>query len=65
MKKLKTPKESAVFDYIGHNGSFDDFATLIKESDEVRLLLRELLLILRDDQPISRYVELIPLELFS
>ena len=47
--KVKSPKESAVFDHIfhtGHNASFDDFETLVKESDELRLLLRESLLIL-------------------
>ena len=43
-KKVKIPKESGVFDhifYMVHNASFDDFETLIKESDEFRLLLRE------------------------
>ena len=43
-KKVKIRKESGVFDhifYMVHNASFDDFETLIKESDEFRLLLRE------------------------
>ena len=31
---------------MGHNGSFDDFETLVKECDEFRLLLRESLLII-------------------
>ena len=50
-KKVKSPKESAVLDHIvhvGHNASFDDFETLVKECYEFRLLLRESLLILRD-----------------
>ena len=67
-KKVKISKESAVFDHIvhtGHNASFDDFETLAKERDEFRLLLRESLLILRDDPPLNRYVKSIPLELFS
>ena len=41
-KKVKIPKESAVFDHIfhaDHNAIFDDFETLAKEFDEFRLLL--------------------------
>ena len=67
-KKVKSPKESAVFHHIfyaGHNASFHDIETLVKESDEFRLLLRESLLILRDDPPLNRYVKSIPLECFS
>ena len=67
-KKVKSPKESAVFDHIvhtGHDASFDDFVTLVKDCDEFRLLLRESLLILRDDPPLNRYVKSIPVELFS
>ena len=67
-KKVKSPKESVVFDHIvhtSHNASFDDFETLAKECDKFRLLLRESLLILRDDPSLNRYVKLIPLELFS
>ena len=43
-KRVRSPKESAVFDHIvhtGHNASFDDFEILVKECDEFRLLLRE------------------------
>ena len=50
-KKVKSPKESVVFDHIihtGHNASFNDFETLIKECDDFELLLRWSLLILRD-----------------
>ena len=67
-KKVKSQKESAVFDHIfhtGHNPNFDDFKTLVKESDEFRLLLRESLLMLRDDPPLNRYVKSTPMELFS
>ena len=67
-KKVKSPRESAVIDYIshmGHNASFDDFKTLVKECDEFRLLLRESLLILRDDPILNRYANSIPRELFS
>ena len=47
-KKIKSSKESAVFDIVhtGHNAIFDDFETLVKECDEFRLLLRKSLLIL-------------------
>ena len=67
-EKVKSSKESAVFDHIvhiGHNASFDDFKTLVKVFDDLRLLLRESLLILCDDPPLNRYVKSIPLELFS
>ena len=67
-KKVKSPKESVVFDHIihtCHNASFNDFETLIKECDDFELLLRGSLLILRDDPPLNRYVNSIPLELFS
>ena len=49
---------------MGHNASFDDFEILVKECDNFRLLLRESLLILRDDPPLNRYVTSIPLEPF-
>ena len=67
-KNVKSLKEIAVFYRIvhtGYNTSFDDFETLVKECDEFRLLLRESLLILRDDSPLHRHVKSIPLELFS
>ena len=54
-KKVNSPKDRAVFDHIfhtGHKASFDDFETLVKECDEFRLLLRESILILRDDPPL-------------
>ena len=51
--------------HAGDNASFDDFETLVKEPDEVRVLVRVSFLILRDDPPLNRYVKLIPLELFS
>ena len=53
-KKVKSPKESAVLDHIvhkGQNASFDDFETLVRVW---KLLLRESLLILRDDPPLNR-----------
>ena len=50
---------------MGHNTSFGDCETLVKESDEFRLFLRESFLILRDDPPLNRYVKLMPVELFS
>ena len=58
-KKVKNPNESEVSDHIvhtGHNASFNDFETLVKEYDEFRLLLTESLLILRDDPPSNTYL---------
>ena len=66
-KKVKSPKESAVFDHtfhMGHNASFDDFKTLVKEFYEFSLFLRESLLILRDDRTLNKYVKWTHLELF-
>ena len=63
----KNPKEGAIFDHIlhtGHNPSFDDFETLVKDSNELRLLLRESLLISSDESSLNKYVKSIPLELF-
>ena len=51
--------------HTGNNASFDSFETLVKEHDEFRLLLREPLLVLRDDPQLNKYVKSIPLELFS
>ena len=51
-KNVKSLTESTAFNHIfhtGHNASFHDFETLVKESDEFRLLLRDLFFILRDD----------------
>ena len=59
-KEVKSPKESAAFNHIfhtGHNASFDDFETLVKESYEFILLLRRSFLILRDDPPLKRHVK--------
>ena len=42
---------------MGHNTSFDDIQNLVKESDGFRPLLRESLLVLRDDRPLNRYVK--------
>ena len=56
---------SSKYDHMDHNISFDDSGTLVKECNEFRLLLRESLLILRDDPPLNRYVKSIPQELLS
>ena len=65
-KKVKSLKESTVFDHIvhtGHAASFDDFETLVQECDGFRLVLRESLLIFCDDPPLNRYDKSIPIEL--
>ena len=63
-KKVKSPKESEVFDHIyhtGHNASFDYFETVVKKN---LYSFSEPLLILLDDPPLNSCVKLIPLELF-
>ena len=67
-KRVKTPKEGAILDHIihsGHTPSFDDFSILVKDSNEFRLLIRESLLISRDNPSLNRNIQSIPLELFS
>ena len=67
-KKVKSPKQRAVLYHIFHTGdnaSFDNFEKLVKESVEIRLLFREPLLILHDNQHLNRYVKSISVELFS
>ena len=61
MRRSKNPKESALFDHIfqtGHYTGFDDFETVVKESVEFRLLLRDSLLMMHDDKTLNRYVNL-------
>ena len=65
-KKVKIPKESAVFNHIvhtSHNASFNDFETFVKECGNFRIFFRESLLILRDDPPLNWYVKSVPLKL--
>ena len=45
-KKVKSPKDSAVFDHIVHMSHNATFKTLVKKCDEFRLLLRDSLLII-------------------
>ena len=66
-KKVKSLKESIMFNPIFHTGhsiNFEKFKILAKESHEFRLLFRELLLISHDDPPLNKYVEFIPREFF-
>ena len=68
MRRRKNPNESALFDHIfqmGHYTSFDDFETLVKESVEFRLLLRDSLLIMHDDKLLNRYVNVNKAGLFE
>ena len=68
-KKSKGPKESDIVDHIllaGHNPSFNEFETLVKESNEFRFLLRESILTSHDEPSLKKYVKpLKPLELFT
>ena len=50
---------------MGHYTSFDDFETLVEESVEFRLLLRDSLLIMHDDKPLNRYVNVTNAGLFE
>ena len=67
-KFVKTPKKSAIFDYIlldGHKASFDIFSILLKESNTFKLQLKESLLISRDKLVLNKNIYSFPLELFS
>ena len=58
-------RTSNPFSLNGSYASFDDFETLVKESDEFRLHLRKLLLIVRDDPPLNRNVKSFHLKFFD
>ena len=64
-KKVKSSKESAVFDLIfhaGHNATFDDFETLVRVWWWIQTLSQ--FLMLRDDPPLNIYVTSIRLNFF-
>ena len=67
-KFVKTPKKSAIFDYIlldGHKASFDIFSILLKESNTFKLQLKKSLLISRDKPVLNKNIYSFPLELFA
>ena len=66
-KKVKSPKESPIYDHIFrrvYNPSFDGFETIFKNSSKFRLLIRLSLLISRDEPSLSKYNKSIPLMLY-
>ena len=66
-KFVKTPKKSAIFDYMsldGNKASFDNFSIVLKETNPFKLQLKESLLISRDKLILNKNIYSFPLELF-
>ena len=65
-KVVKTPKKS-IFDMLldGHKASFDNFSILLKESNPLKLQLKESLLISLDKPILKKNIYSFPLELFD
>ena len=67
-KRLKNIKQSAISDSLlqcNYTINFDNFDILAAESNKLKLLLRESLLIKRDKPILSRTIKSFPLELFD
>ena len=67
-KRIKKPKESAVNEnllYFGDDANFESFEILAKESNAIKLAIKESLLISRDKPPLNKNIYSIPLQIFS
>ena len=67
-KFVKTPKKSAIFDYMlldGRKASFDNFSILSKQNNAFKLQLKESLLISRYKPILNRNIYSFRLELFD
>ena len=56
----KVPEESAISDTIlntDHNVSFNDFEILVKDSNELKLFIRESVLIWCDERSLKNYMK--------
>ena len=67
-KKVKTPKSSAIIEHLiftEYDASFNDFKILTKETNGFKLLIKESLLIARDNPSLNKNIYSTPLELFT
>ena len=67
-KFVKTPRKSAIFDYMllnGNKASFDNFSILLRESNPFKLQLKKSLLISRDKPILKKNIFSFSLELFD
>ena len=67
-KRVKNTKKSAIIDHIleqGHDADFSDFTILTRETNGFKLLIKESLLISRDNPPLNKNIFSTPLELFT
>ena len=67
-KFVKTPKKSAIFDHMlvdCHKACFDNFSTLLKESNAFKLQLKESLLISCNNLILNKSIYSFPSELFD
>ena len=66
-KRLKTIKQTAISDHLllcNSNIEFTNFEILARESNDFKLLIKESLLIMRDDPLLNRTIKSAPLKLF-
>ena len=66
-KRVNNNKKSAVKDhclFFNHVGLFEDFSILTYESNPFKLLIKEALLVSRDNLLLNKHVKSIPLQLF-
>ena len=66
-KRVNNNKKSAAKDhclFFNHMGSFEDFSILTYESNPLKLLIKEALLVSRDKPLLNKQVKSIPLQLF-
>ena len=67
-KRVKNPKKSTIMEHIlleGHNTTYNDFSILFPENNQLKLHLKESLLIKRDKPELNRNIYIHPLELFA
>ena len=66
-KRVNNNKRSAVKDhciFYNHEGDFPDFSVLSYESNKFKLLIKEALLVSRDNPSLNKQIKSIPLKLF-
>ena len=67
VQRVNNNKKSSVKDnclFSNHLGSFEDFPVLTYESNPLKLLIKEALLVSRDTPLLNKQVKSIPLRLF-
>ena len=66
-KRVNNNKRSAIKDHCifhNHDGEFNDFVALAYDANKFKLLIKEALLVSRDNPPLNKQIKSIPLKLF-